>query len=365
MSHDQVLSLIGDIYDAAADVRRWPETLQRIADAFEAQEASISSVGPTAVPWLVAPRSDPAFLQSYAAYYHPLNLFWRHMSRLPVGTVATDRMVMQKDELHGSEFFNDWSRPQGYLTVMGATLLVEDGWRTEFVMPGRKDFGAEHLKLYGALAPHLVRAVQLNQRLAFAELASARTSAALDHLDQGALVVDAQGRVLFANRAAEALFATGDLKLRDQVLRANGETTALHAMIAACAAAEPDAGGHLALPRDNDRLPLALLIMPLRGEVPWLPRLPGAAIIFVSDPHAAAAPDPEHLRTQFGLTRAEAALVVEIVKGDGLQAAAERLGIVAGTARTHLHRVLAKTRTTRQADLVRLVLGARHNVRRD
>ena len=51
----------------------------------------------------------------------------------------------------------------------------------------------------------------------------------------------------------------------------------------------------------------------------WLPRLPGAAIIFISDPHLAAAPDADQLRTQFGLTRAEAAFVREIVKGVGIR----------------------------------------------
>ena len=176
MDNDALLQLIGEIYDAAADLTRWPQVLQHVADAFGAQEAALGMVSPVAVPWLIAPRSDPEFLRSYGEYYHSRNLFWRNMSRLPVGTGATDTMVMPKSELEASEFYNDWSKPQGYLSVMGATLFLEDGWRTEFVVPGKHEFESEHLKLYNALAPHLVRAVQLNQRLARAEIGSASTA---------------------------------------------------------------------------------------------------------------------------------------------------------------------------------------------
>jgi hypothetical protein len=43
---------------------------------------------------------------------------------------------------------------------------------------------------------------------------------------------------------------------------------------------------------------------------------------------------------------------------ESLQAAADRLGIKIATARTHVHRVLAKTGTKSQADLMRLLLKA-------
>jgi hypothetical protein len=83
----------------------------------------------------------------------------------------------------------------------------------------------------------------------------------------------------------------------------------LRGMIAACAT-EPGAaafsGGEVALRRGNGRLPLAF--------------------------------------------------VLEIIKGDGRQAAADQLGITVGTARSHLSRIFHKTKSRRQAELVRLLL---------
>lgn len=367
MDSDALLQLIGEIYDAAADMTRWPQALEHIADAFGAQEAALGMVSPVAVPWLIAPRSDPDFLSSYSEYYHSRNLFWRNMSRLPVGTGATDTMVMPKSELQASEFYNDWSKPQNYLAVLGATLFLEDGWRTEFVVPGKHDFEAEHIKLYNVLAPHLVRAVQLNQRLARAEIGHATTAAALDRFEHGVLITDSKARVLFANRAAEALFAAGGLKQRERVVSAQAaaDTAALHGMIAACAEGnEADGGGYISVARAKGR-PLSLLVIALRSAIQWLPHVLPAAIVFITDPDRAPALDAVQLQSQFGLTAAEARFTVEILKGDGIGAAAERVGILVGTAKTHLHRVLAKTGTKRQADLVRLILSAPHIARRE
>ena len=58
----------------------------------------------------------------------------------------------------------------------------------------------------------------------------------------------------------------------------------------------------------------------------------------------------------FGFTPAEAVFALEIIKGDGRQATADRLGITVGTARSHLSRIFDKTGVRHQAELVRLLL---------
>ena len=80
------------------------------------------------------------------------------------------------------------------------------------------------------------------------------------------------------------------------------------------------------------------------------------AILFVNDPARDVAVRSDHLRDEFGLTRAEAALALEILAGQGLQVAAGRLQITLTTARTHLAHIFEKTGTRRQAEVVRLIL---------
>jgi DNA-binding CsgD family transcriptional regulator len=96
-------------------------------------------------------------------------------------------------------------------------------------------------------------------------------------------------------------------------------------------------------------------VLPLRPETGWAVQH-SSAIVFVKDPASAAAPSREDIRSLFDLTPAQAALAHEILAGDGIDAAAHRLGIARSTARTHLLEVFQKTGTSRQAELVRVVL---------
>ena len=58
----------------------------------------------------------------------------------------------------------------------------------------------------------------------------------------------------------------------------------------------------------------------------------------------------------YGLTAAEASFTLDLLEGKGLSWAASQNGVSLNTARTHLKHVFEKTRTHRQAELVRLIL---------
>jgi DNA-binding CsgD family transcriptional regulator len=118
-------------------------------------------------------------------------------------------------------------------------------------------------------------------------------------------------------------------------------------------------GCALSITRPSLRRPYTLLVAPLPATFGWfLPSRP-RAIVFVRNPADVTLTPTAHLRQLYGLTAAEAALTDEIVRGRGLQAAADALGVTLTTARTHLQRVFQKTQTHRQAELVRLITEMR------
>jgi DNA-binding CsgD family transcriptional regulator len=107
--------------------------------------------------------------------------------------------------------------------------------------------------------------------------------------------------------------------------------------------------GVFPLSRPSGRRPLAAFIVPLprRTREIWAMALPLAqAIVFVLDPDQEQELLPETLRRLYGLTPREARLAVEISRGEGLQTAADFIGVAKATARTHLLRIFAKTRHT-------------------
>jgi DNA-binding CsgD family transcriptional regulator len=101
------------------------------------------------------------------------------------------------------------------------------------------------------------------------------------------------------------------------------------------------------------------------ARLAWIDIVRPRAILFITDPEEAAIVRRESLRQDFGLTPAEAGFTREVLKADGLQAAADRLGISLTTARTHLAHVFDKTGTRRQAELVRLILQSQPTILAD
>ncbi|SDJ57580.1 MULTISPECIES: helix-turn-helix transcriptional regulator [Bradyrhizobium] len=360
-----LVALIAAIYEAGTDFNLWPDALGRIAAAFGAPSAGMARQGKTpAECWGFCAGVQPAAIKSYVEHYHAVNPIWQRVPNTPAGTVQADTMVMPRRELERTEFFNDYLVPQRIAGLLNSVVLVEEGRQTVVTMHGRRQFDADDVALYKLISPHLQRAVQINLKSAQMQMNHAASRQALDRLNEGVLFVDVNSSVTLANRSAESLFAAeAGLRQRDGILEGSvhSETLALHALIAKCGerGALPSSGGNLSLSRGAGRWPLALMIAPILHPLPdWLIGKKPVAIIFVNDPERTPKPASRQLIEQFGLTRAEASFAIEILNGDGIQAAADRLSITRATARTHLARVFDKTGVRRQSELVRLLMSA-------
>jgi DNA-binding CsgD family transcriptional regulator len=179
---------------------------------------------------------------------------------------------------------------------------------------------------------------------------------ALDLLSCGVVIVDAEVRPIFANRAALALIDMGRFPLsRKATLHRPDPIEGIRQAIAALHGAYATMSCRVGDP-------------PLICTVASLPRSSakrkGRAILFVVD--------PEQMRTirladvaGLGLTRAEAAFAVEFANGHSLHSCADRLGISVTTAKTHLQRIFDKTGACRQAELMRLILTSTPALRHD
>ena len=84
------------------------------------------------------------------------------------------------------------------------------------------------------------------------------------------------------------------------------------------------------------------------------PRRHGEA---ASAPALTGLPEIARLRAEFGLTKAEARLALRLAEGASLARAAEAFDVKLTTIRSQLQQVFAKTGTSRQAELVALLLS--------
>ena len=110
----------------------------------------------------------------------------------------------------GVEYYHDYGVPFGVCHVMGATAPLHTSADALLVVAVHRPrdtqaFTAVERQHLNLLLPHLQRAVQLRQRLGVLEAQVETGFAALEPCPSGVVVVAADGAMVFANAAAEAL----------------------------------------------------------------------------------------------------------------------------------------------------------------
>lgn len=189
--------------------------------------------------------------------------------------------------------------------------------------------------------------------------------AALDHLSLSVIVVNSTARVVLTNKSGGALLSQSDgLSMSvGEICRASTTTGSekLHHLIQSAASdtAESEQASYvISLERPSQKRAYSILALPIAA--PATTDSSGTAeplvALYVSDPENQPLPSAEAISQLFGLTRAEARIVHELVKGASMDEAADNAGVTVSTARTYLKQVFSKTDTKRQAELVKLVL---------
>jgi DNA-binding CsgD family transcriptional regulator len=213
------------------------------------------------------------------------------------------------------------------------------------------------------LMPHLQRAFRLYLDCERAKSNARELKCVLDTFDRAVFGLNRKGIIVLANRLADAIVGKADgLKLiRGRLVASfSWDDSELQSQIArSVAASSRDGSSHSVsfhLSRNSESLPLQLTITPF---APALSNNNGelAALVFVNDP----AQKPEScsllLRQLYGLSPTECRLADLLYEGLEVREASRRLKTTLETTRFHLKRVLSKTGTHRQTELMRLMLS--------
>ena len=180
---------------------------------------------------------------------------------------------------------------------------------------------------------------------------------ALDMLDLGIVVVDGEGRITFANRAAESLLqcrrgrSIHCLLREDTLPRNKARDQRLRAALSRRARA-PES--YLAFSTASGKQ-LIVLAVPCGADAGQ--GRASRSILFVGERAAESQMDLRPVARLYGLTRAETRLLQALLKGKRIGDYAKQAGITLNTAKGYLKHLFGKTRVSRQSDLVRIVLG--------
>ena len=185
----------------------------------------------------------------------------------------------------------------------------------------------------------------------------------LDALALGVFLVEVDGRVLFMNQIAERFVRSGDpMRLANGRLTLRDRTQAIdfHGVLnrtVTCGEAGAPTTSTIALPRSGGGGLIATVFRHrARSNEQIASALSAPISILVQDPALVSRLPGEAFAQLYSLTQAELRVAMAMVPGATPLSAAESLGISCNTVKTHLQRIFEKTATSRQADLVALML---------
>lgn len=364
----ELLRVIDLLYEAAL-TGAWGGAVRAVADGLGAEAGAIAvhdlrSLSPLQTAWVAV---DQRYQQMYAEVYMQPDMAAvaaKVVADARSFEVVTEEFQAAYPETYRTRFYNEFVRPQR----MHRQLLAQgapwpNGWAVLFLSRSiaNSAFDSSAEPAMRLLQPHLLRAVQVRRRLDGVGLERQQALDALDRLEHGVLLVDAQGHLRHASRAAEAMLGDGLLTSAGTLACDHADDTrALRRSVGQAAAAEAEApGAMLAIRRRSGRRPLSVLVAALPHGDPWLQGPPASAIVIVTDPERARPAGEAELGRLYGLTPAEARTALALLDAGGLAEVAERMSVSLATVRTLLQRAFEKTGTHRQAELVRLLMAYR------
>jgi DNA-binding CsgD family transcriptional regulator len=253
---------------------------------------------------------------------------------MQTGSVLVSHSVISDRELKRSAFHRGFLEQQDILYSLAAVIERTRDVTTFLAVQrseGRGAFGDEEVRFVTPLMPHLRRAMELHRRLGSTRVIGEALADVAERLPHAVILVDRRNAVSFANAAASRLSRRTIERVLAVAERGDGVVTRA------------------------DAQPLLVRVVPVRGPRDLFGVSGSARAIFVTTPEQRRLPTAKTLREIYGITPAEARVVLALARGATLREIASELGTSVATVRTQVKSALEKTRTRRQAELVALV----------
>jgi DNA-binding CsgD family transcriptional regulator len=204
---------------------------------------------------------------------------------------------------------------------------------------------ASDLRVVSTMMPHVQQGCQLHRRLMALELEIGAAMTAMERLAFGVILLAEDRSAVFVNREARRILNLVT-KLR---LKPPSKT-------------EPRAARRIFVTRRPFGPHLRQLLKPNRPQLVSPATTPGfrrCLVALLIPEGEIGLPKSGHLlRNLYGLTQREADVASDLVQGHRVSDIARLRELSVNTVRTHLKRLLEKTRTTRQADLFRVLVAS-------
>jgi len=342
------------LYAAATGLGSWPEALTGLADLGHSQVVTLDTYDLDLHAGQVLAANvvpDPSIEEYNREFGHANFTIEAGKPYYHAGNVLRTSDFICQRELLESDLYQHVYRPMGIRWASGVALEVADSRIVEFSFMKAIDAGDHsdrNIDRIRQLTPHLQQAWAGYSHLQALETSLATLTGLWNECNHAVMVVDAQLKLKFANRAAEALFGNGShWCVRNGFLKTGNS----HCQEKLKQTVQQVASGQQAV--------FSLSGGATADTVTTLFQLDEQQIaLILTDPKRSTSDFRLGLQQCFGLTASEADLVNALLSGETLRQFADSRQIRYETARTHLKNAMNKNGWRRQTEILSAVLRA-------
>lgn len=362
MNDDKFDQLIAALYEAVIDPTKWRETVGLCgyyAGGVDAHMTTIDKHRNIATVVVMAGTMFPLQIPvDYESYYIQIDPHVNILRNSAINQWNCCHHTSTPNFVDRSEFFQDFLIPRGLRYGLFAVVDEDEDSITTFVnlRPlDMKPFEAENQMAARRFGSHLQRALRLQAKMQGLQTKVELGSVAIDTLALSMLIVDAKGKILHLNQAAESMLdnTRSDLSGRSGRLSAidPADKTKLLSLIAG-ATTSPASGGAMLMKGDIAR---QLFVTPLPATSSFVRdwQMP-LALVLVTDAGKALS-TLELIGKLYHLSPAELRLASALLSGKSPEEYARDANVTMNTIRSQLKSLFSKTGTHRQSELVALL----------
>ena len=363
LSIEPYSDLLQTLYAATLDESQWPVFLGQLCEVTDSRVALFlrndSTLGnrTLAAGGLPVPEKVERLYKEQHSYTDPYRQAFMRNPR--IGIIEGEDLVPHEKLAESGDYAAlVLGRSLQHMTC----LVLSISPRTHEIItlwrgPGRLRLDREHHDLLTLLMPHLQNAVKIRRTLGIALGRARNAEAVLDASETVSILLNASGRVLYMNRAAQELALTGDgFVIHDDriVLTDRSRRSEFEKLLADVTAGGVHShGGALLTDRPAHRGALQILVTPLR--LATLRESPVRVLVLVTRANQAITFPDAILRQLYSLTPAETEIANGLLTGFALEEIAQLRRVTPATIRSQMKGLLEKTDTHRQGELIQLL----------
>jgi len=387
ISLDTEHKLIGDIYDAALEPKLWPQILQQLSELWQTPQMVFVAndlLSPANVIFHSHGLTEAQLLWYQDEEIHALDLEasrqWTKMG-VTVGTAVANHQLFGSIDNYIQAIGDAYPKVFQKVNVLYqlGCMLESTEFRQGVLGFNRgaegQPFSDAEVAAANRLTPHLRRALQIHRQLMYVREQNAQLYNMLDNMAAGVLLLSANGRVCYANPAAENLLSKNSalsasvrygLKAVDAAQWAELNTLIQGAIKTGVRQKnylgdneERKVGGVMGLTNKRGDKSLMITITPL-SEMSGYEQLHGdgiAAGVFITDPNAPRVLAKKILQQNYLLNERECDVCEAFLNCASLEGIADILGFSISTVRSYIKDIYSKTHQHSQAELMKLLMG--------